>query len=127
MAKTLSKKQFQKALLERRETIETELAQLDGELKELGDEQGTEGGSLGNHLAEDGSSMQEQERIIRVSGDMRAVLDQVNQAMQRIEDGTYGTCERCGKPINPERLEYFPYVAYCIDCQGIIERQNGGR
>ncbi len=123
MTKTLNAKQFRTALQERRETIETELGQLDEELRLLGGDQEIESGSLGNHMAEDGSSMQEQERILRVSGDLRSVLDQVNEALGRIDNGTFGTCVRCGKPINPERIEAFPYVAHCIECQTLLERQ----
>jgi DnaK suppressor protein len=126
MAKTMTKKQFEKALLERRETVEAELSNLNEELRLLGGEQDNEASSLGNHMADDGSNVQEQERILRVSSDLGSVLEQVNQALERIGDGTYGTCVRCEKPINRERLEFLPYAAYCIDCQSVIERQNGG-
>ena len=36
-------------------------------------------------------------------------------------------CQRCGKPIGEERLEAFPYVAYCIECQSLIEREQALR
>ena len=42
-------------------------------------------------------------------------------------NGAYGICQRCGKPINEERLEAFPYVAFCIDCQSLLERQQALR
>lgn len=44
-------------------------------------------------------------------------LSQVNAALTRINEGTYGICERCGDPINPERLEVLPYATLCIGCQ----------
>lgn len=43
-------------------------------------------------------------------------LKQVNQALKRIADGDYGYCEKCGKLINPERLNILPYAIYCINC-----------
>ncbi|HLF89655.1 MAG TPA: TraR/DksA C4-type zinc finger protein [Anaerolineales bacterium] len=44
-------------------------------------------------------------------------LSQVNAALKRINEGTYGICERCGNLINPERLEILPYATLCIGCQ----------
>ncbi len=118
---------FRATLTERKATVERELANLEHEMRQLGGDNEDERGSLGNHLADDGSNMQEQERILKVEGDLRAVLDQVNEAFVRLEDGTFGICQRCQKPIGAERLEYVPFVRYCIDCQGIVERENGGR
>lgn len=116
---------LREALVERKATVEGELKHLEAELRDLGGANDNERGSLGNHLADDGSNVQEQERILRVEGDLRNVLGQINEAFERMDAGTYGICQRCGKPIAEERLEYVPYVAYCIDCQAIIERQNG--
>jgi DnaK suppressor protein len=48
-------------------------------------------------------------------------LAEVNKALERIEEGTYGICTNCGKNILPERLEALPYAELCIDCQ----RQEG--
>ena len=44
-------------------------------------------------------------------------FDQVNEALERIEEGMYGVCANCGKPIMAERLEALPYAEFCIDCQ----------
>jgi len=51
-----------------------------------------------------------------------AVLRDIDAALQLIEDGTYGVCARCGKPIGEERLEAMPYVTKCIDCKRLEER-----
>ena len=114
-------------LLNRQEEIQGELDRLAAELESLGTEQDLEHGGLGNHMAEDGSSVQEQERILAISAGLRDIADQIEAALARLDEGTYGICERCGKPINPERLEAFPYVAYCIECQTILERQLPSR
>jgi DnaK suppressor protein len=123
-AKTL--KSLRAALDERKATTETELANLREELRNLGVDSDDENGSVGNHLADDGSNVQEQERILRVEADLQDILGQINEAYQRMDQGTYGICARCGKEIAGERLEYLPFVAYCITCQTEIERQNGG-
>ena len=119
-------KSLRAALDERKATTESELANLREELRDLGGDSDDENGSVGNHLADDGSNVQEQERILRVEADLKSILGQINDAFGRMDEGTYGICARCGKPIAPERLEYLPFVAYCIDCQAIVERQVGG-
>jgi DnaK suppressor protein len=50
------------------------------------------------------------------------VLDEIDTALRKIEEGTFGTCERCGQPIAPERLEAMPYATKCIDCKRLEER-----
>jgi DnaK suppressor protein len=55
------------------------------------------------------------------SGD-RAVLLMVNEALDRIEDKSYGMCDHCGDPIQPKRLEAVPWALYCIRCQGLQEK-----
>jgi RNA polymerase-binding protein DksA len=50
------------------------------------------------------------------------VLAEINTALERIEDGTYGTCKACGKEIVPERLEAYPWASLCIDDARKAER-----
>lgn len=45
------------------------------------------------------------------------LLDQINAAIKRLDAGTYGICENCGKPIHNARLEALPYATLCIGCQ----------
>ena len=114
--------------LERRRTeIQGEIDRMAVEVRSLGVDQDDEKGSLGNHLADDGSNVMEAERLSTISGDIQDILVQINSALDRMDDGTYGSCLRCGKPINPERLEAFPYVAYDIECQSILEREHALR
>jgi RNA polymerase-binding transcription factor DksA len=126
MEKTKLKK-MKVALEERKGTLLSDLKRLDQEMQWLGDDQSNERGGLGNHLGDDGSSVMEQERISTVSADLHEVLQQVNAALERMDAGTYGLCQRCGKKINEERLEAFPYVTYCIECQSYLERQHALR
>ncbi len=60
----------------------------------------------------------------------RRLLD-IEKALRAIEKGQYGICERCGKPIEPERLEAKPDATLCIECQREVEARNrrrpGGR
>lgn len=49
------------------------------------------------------------------------------RALDRIDQGVYETCERCGKPVGEERLAASPTVTLCIDCQRELEREQGER
>jgi RNA polymerase-binding transcription factor DksA len=44
------------------------------------------------------------------------MLEQVDQAIRRIERGTYGVCDKCGRPIDPERLKVLPEATLCVPC-----------
>lgn len=48
-------------------------------------------------------------------------IEDVDQALQAIAYGSYGICDRCGKPIPPERLEASPMARYCLPCQEIVD------
>jgi DnaK suppressor protein len=82
-------------------------------------------GGVAGHDADDADSVSDFERNQAIISNSRATLVQVQAALQRLDDGKYGTCERCGKEINPRRLEALPYATLCIDCQAIVERETG--
>ena len=62
-------------------------------------------------------STEERSRLISVVKALRSNLRDVDRALAKMDAGTYGTCERCGKPIAPERLEALPWAMLCIDCK----------
>jgi DnaK suppressor protein len=57
------------------------------------------------------------------NGDRRLLRDVV-LALQKIEDGSYGTCERCSEPIAEKRLDALPFAHYCINCQRVVEEEE---
>jgi DnaK suppressor protein len=74
-------------------------------------------------FADRSHSTEERSRLISVVRALRSNLLDVNRALDKIDAGTYGTCERCGRPIGVERLEALPWAALCIDCK----QEAGGR
>lgn len=62
-------------------------------------------------------STEERSRVISVIRALRSNLNDVRRALDKIDAGTYGTCERCGNPIGEERLEAIPWALLCIDCK----------
>lgn len=64
----------------------------------------------------------EQQRDLALRDRSRAELQRIEAALARLDGGTYDTCESCGGPIAPERLQAIPWAATCIDCA-----RKGGR
>ncbi|HKC99629.1 MAG TPA: TraR/DksA family transcriptional regulator, partial [Methylomirabilota bacterium] len=57
------------------------------------------------------------------NGDRRILRDVVS-ALQKLDDGAFGSCERCNEPISEKRLEALPFARHCIDCQRVIEEEE---
>ena len=77
----------------------------------------------GNHIAEDATETFEHEKSLALIGNLRNIEEQVERAMAKLDRGTYGKCEDCGKSIASERLEAIPYATLCIDCKAKRERR----
>jgi DnaK suppressor protein len=77
--------------------------------------------SMPNHMAELGSGNFDQEFTLGLLGNERNALDQVDAAIERIEDGSFGQCEKCGMKIPKPRLEAIPYAALCVQCASQLE------
>ena len=75
-----------------------------------------------NHLADTATETYDRELDYTLEENAEHILQEIEAALKRIEDGTYGQCTNCGKQIAPERLEARPYATLCIDCQREQER-----
>ena len=94
----------------------TEAAALAGREREL-----TELEGAGSDDADQASGLFEKELAAMLGQSVRAHLMDIDAALSRIDTGTYGNCEACGQPINPERLEALPRARRCVDCQRHVE------
>ena len=68
------------------------------------------------HIADIGSDASGMELMLGLASNQQKLLQQVNEALSRIEDGTYGLCQMCGKPIPQARLEAIPEAELCLSC-----------
>jgi DnaK suppressor protein len=82
-------------------------------------------GAIGysTHQADDATEAFEQAKGLTLRQNTERLLKQVESALARFEDGTYGLCTNCGCPIDPARLEALPYAQLCLDCQSKQERK----
>ena len=78
--------------------------------------------SFDEESADAGTFTFERERDLSLSNNLKDLLDKVDAALRRIKNGSYGSCERCGKPIDKARLKALPYSVLCIDCKKLEER-----
>jgi len=74
-----------------------------------------------NHLGDTASATVDREIDYGLEEGAEHILAAIDAALERIEAGTYGTCERCGKPIGEERLEAIPYATLCIEDKRLQE------
>lgn len=84
-----------------------------------------ESGSLSNmpsHIAEQGSDASEQSLQLDLAANDRKLIREIDEAIKRIDNGTYGVCEVTGKPIKNERLEEIPWTRYSIEAARELER-----
>ncbi|MCD6124426.1 TraR/DksA C4-type zinc finger protein [bacterium] len=116
---------FRRKLLKMREEILEELKQFEQEkLEQNMRERLGQVSAFTTHPADIGSVTDEQERAFLLAAHKQKILDAVDEALFRIEQGTYGKCRGCGKNIEMERLKAIPYAEYCLSCQEKIENEG---
>jgi DnaK suppressor protein len=104
-----------------RRSLEMQRAEL---LKRLGDKVVNKGSDAINPNRSDlAAQYSQKQREILLSARAENQLNDINQALRRIEEGTYGTCEQCKRPINPARLMTIPTVTTCVACRSKRERR----
>jgi DnaK suppressor protein len=79
--------------------------------------------AAGDDQADAGTKTFEREQEISLANGILDRLSQVEHALDRLDAGTYGRCERCGNPIPKARLEAFPSVTLCVSCKQHEERR----
>jgi RNA polymerase-binding transcription factor DksA len=81
--------------------------------------------NLDQHQADIGTETFDRERDLSLLEQVEAELADIEHALERLEEGTYGTCEACGKPIGDERLEAVPAARFCLEDQDKAEHEAG--
>ena len=112
---------YRDVLLGERERVSAAIQHLhDDNAGSIEDE--TEEETYDNHLADSATATLNREIDYSLEENSDHLLTAIDEALGRIDSGTFGTCKRCGKPIAEERLEAIPYANRCIDCKRLEER-----
>ena len=125
----LKKSPFKKRELNRfREILLRKRAELIGDVSTMENEalRSESGGtsSLPQHMAEQGSDTYDQAISLDLAAADRQLIKEIDEALARINEGTYGICELTGRPIRPDRLEELPWARFSIDAAREIERRS---
>lgn len=108
---------FRKKLLEKQRQLVEDVGksalygkgQEDDSIKDLGDQ---------------ATTAYTREFLFELGNGDRRLLKEVTQALQRLEDGSFGLCERCNEPIADKRLDALPFARHCINCQRVVEEEE---
>ena len=122
MAAQIDTEHFRERLLAERERVQDAIAYLHKENPGgLEDVTADVASGVDNHLADTATETVDREIDYTLEENSGNVLREIDAALKRIDEGTYGTCATCGRPIEPERLKYLPWSTRCA------EDARGGR
>jgi len=118
----LNMEKYRGKLHAERDRIHAEMELLEQDIS-YGDTRGgqSELSDYDNHPADAGTDTFEKEKDLAVRDNYHDILGRIDEALGKIERGTYGVCDRCGRDIMVGRLDAIPYAIYCVECQDIIE------
>jgi len=117
---------FRKRLMEERKNILDELDWVESNY--IGSSQRDVSGEVSGHtthLADMGTDSNEREKAYLIGDTRSEVLADIDEALEKLGNGTYGKCESCGLEIAMERLEAVPYAKLCLKCKTDEERAGG--
>jgi DnaK suppressor protein len=113
---SFSYEKVKQQLLDERAKLKEQLERLEVEAAEH------ESIGYGNHMADDATEAFEQAVGVALQRKVEATSEEVERALAKLEDGTYGICEACGARIDRARLEVLAHARCCLDCQARHER-----
>jgi DnaK suppressor protein len=121
----LTKKEIQELkekLLAERKDLQAQLDEL--EQSSFGSDQSEISGEMGfdEEYADAGTATFERERDLSLVNNLRDLMERIDKALAKMDEGTYGLCDRCGKPIEKLRLKALPYANLCIKDKQAEER-----
>lgn len=100
------------------------------DIKNMSENPGTENNDSGDvsghvlHMADVATDMYDKEFNLSLASKDRELLQKIDEALRRIEEGTYGNCLETGKPISKARLKAIPYAEYCLEYQEELESKK---
>ena len=99
-----------------RKTLEAKEAEVVAQMEQLSRPVQEQGGiSFGKRVGDGTAMAVDRLTAVTAHDNLQGLLDQVRHALSRLDDGSYGTCEVCGRDIAPERLEARPWATRCIE------------
>ena len=120
MTRQLDTDAIRKRLEEDRKSLEEQI----DTLQLANDEGQADDYGVGHHYGDDATDTMLRARTFPLRDNAEDLIAEIDAAMARLDDGSYGTCARCGQQIDPARLAARPAAIYCINCQGIVDQET---
>lgn len=118
---------FKGLIIKKKEELLSELGYLEtSSMSSTSKDQSGDLSSYSYHMADQGTDTMEREMAFSLASREGRYLHHLNEALERIESGTYGICRSCGKEISKTRLEAVPNATQCIDCKTVEEKKQRG-
>ena len=117
-------KQLKALLLEERTKVASEIRSIAQEASKNPREASGDLSAYTVHMADMSADTYERELAMNLAGSSQEVLYQIEDALKQIDEGTYGICQQCAKPISVSRLRAVPYTSLCISCQRTKEQKT---
>ena len=118
--------EFARLLLEERKRLKDELSEME-EHQLKTEEKPVADAANEDDLVDVATETFEREKELALESGVQGILQMVEEALRKIQKGTYGVCESCGKPIDGNRLRAIPYARLCIKCKEREERRQAVR
>jgi RNA polymerase-binding protein DksA len=114
---------FRELLLEMKRNLERNLRALEnGALRQSRTDATGDLSTMPRHIADMGTDCFEQDFNVSLMESEEEELREIAAALERIDEGTFGICEECSRPISKSRLKAIPYTRLCIDCKRAEEK-----
>ena len=123
--RTRETERFKKQLEDLREELHGEISRFEKNTLHKNMKEST--GEISNHTthpADMSADIDEYEKAYMLASQEGKILVLILQALERIEDGSFGNCVECGEPITIDRLKAIPYTPYCVSCQEEMEKET---
>lgn len=118
---------FKGLIVRKKEELLSELGYLENSsMSATSKDQSGDLSSYSYHMADQGTDTMDREMAFSLASREGRYLHHLNEALERIENGTYGICRSCGKEISKTRLEAVPNATQCINCKNAEEKKQRG-
>ena len=118
---------YKKRLIDKRKTMIDEMSGLNTQFDTTLKESTGDLSSHSYHMADQGTDAMEREMAFMMSSKSGRLVYHIDEALRRIEDGSYGKCFSCEKQISLPRLTAVPHARFCIECKSAEEKKKTGR
>lgn len=116
---------FEKLLLQERERVARELEELEGTARRTLRDSSGDLSAYAFHMADVGTDAMGREQNFMLAANLGRTLNEIEEALRRVRDGSYGACDRCAKAIGLKRLLALPYARFCLGCQEEADQGRG--